>query len=51
MCVPLNQGSDLGDFTQAELDAIAAQLNQRPRKTLGFDTPANVFARTVALSG
>jgi IS30 family transposase len=45
------KASKLGDFTQAELDAIAAQLNQRPRKALGSDTPANVFARSVALSG
>jgi IS30 family transposase len=29
--------------TQHHLDEIAAQLNARPRKTLGFQTPAQVF--------
>lgn len=30
-------------YTQNQLDAIAAKLNARPRKTLGFKTPAQVF--------
>jgi IS30 family transposase len=34
-------------FSQAELDAIAARLNGRPRKTLGFATPDEVFAALV----
>ena len=34
-------------FSQAELDAIAARLNGRPRKTLGFETPDQVFDRLV----
>ena len=34
-------------FSQAELDAIAARLNSRPRKTLGFATPDEVFAGLV----
>ena len=29
------------DLTQAGLDAVAARLNSRPRKTLNFDTPAD----------
>ena len=33
-------GTDLTQFTQAELDRVAIRLNQRPRKTLGFVTPA-----------
>ena len=34
-------------FSQDELDAIAARLNSRPRKTLGFATPDEVFAALV----
>lgn len=37
------KGSDLAAFTQAELDAVARELNTRPRKTLGYRTPAAVF--------
>jgi hypothetical protein len=39
--------TDLSLFSQAELDAIAARLNSRPRKTLSFETPDEVFARLV----
>jgi IS30 family transposase len=35
------KGKDLSRFSQAYLNKIALRLNQRPRKTLGFDTPAN----------
>lgn len=44
------KGSDLSHFSQAELDAVARQLNERPRKTLGFRTPAEKFAECVALT-
>lgn len=37
------KGSGLAMYTQNQLDAIAAKLNARPRKTLGFKTPAQVF--------
>lgn len=44
------KGEDISRFTQTELNAIAAQLNSRPRKTLGYQTPAEVFANDVALT-
>ena len=39
----LPKGSDLSGFTQEELDAIAWTLNTRPRKSLGFKCPAELF--------
>ena len=35
------KGTDLSAYSQRELNAVATQLNQRPRKTLGFSTPAD----------
>lgn len=35
------KGVDLSKFSQEQLDAVALELNQRPRKTLGFCTPAD----------
>jgi IS30 family transposase len=40
--------SDLSGYTQAELDRVALRLNQRPRKTLGFETPASRLRASVA---
>ncbi|MCK9932527.1 hypothetical protein MXD62_36220 [Frankia sp. Mgl5] len=40
----LAKNADLVAFTQAELDAIASQLNDRPRRVLGGRTPTQVFA-------
>ncbi|MDY7578362.1 IS30 family transposase [Herbaspirillum sp. RTI4] len=37
------KGSGLAKYSQHELDDIAAELNARPRKTLGFRTPAEIF--------
>ena len=35
------RGTDLSRISQSYLNAIALRLNQRPRKTLGFETPAD----------
>jgi IS30 family transposase len=40
--------TDLSVYTQAELDKVALRLNQRPRKTLGFETPADRLRASVA---
>jgi IS30 family transposase len=40
--------TDLKPYSQADLDAIAAELNGRPRKTLEFMTPSEKFAEAVA---
>ena len=45
------KGMDLSQVTQRQLDAVARQLNTRPRETLGFRTPAAMFAEAVALTG
>ena len=34
------KGTDLSRYSTKELDAVAATLNERPRKTLGWKTPA-----------
>jgi IS30 family transposase len=39
----LPKGSDLSVYSQEELDAIAWRLNTRPRKSLGFKCPAELF--------
>ncbi len=44
----LPKKSDLSQFTQSELDKIALRLNQRPRETLGFHTPADRLQASVA---
>lgn len=41
-------GTDLSVHSQAALNKIALSLNQRPRETLGFRTPADKLSRTVA---
>ncbi len=42
------RGTDLSVHSQAHLDQIALRLNQRPRKTLGFQTPASKLQESVA---
>ena len=44
------KGVDLSTFSQAELNAVARRLNERPRKTLNFETPAERFNQSVALT-
>ena len=40
--------TDLSTYSQADLDKVALRLNQRPRKTLGFETPAGKLQASVA---
>jgi IS30 family transposase len=44
----LPKGTDLSSHSQAALDKIALRLNQRPRETLGFKTPAAKLHASVA---
>jgi IS30 family transposase len=40
--------TDLSGYSQAHLDRVALKLNQRPRETLGFQTPADKLNSCVA---
>jgi len=42
------KGTELSVYSQAQLNAVARQLNERPRKTLNYETPAERFAQCVA---
>jgi IS30 family transposase len=42
------KGMDLSDISQTKLNAIARRLNERPRQTLDFETPAERFGQCVA---
>jgi IS30 family transposase len=46
----LPKGSNLSPWSQEQLNEIALRLNQRPRKTLSFRTPAEVLSSSVALT-
>ena len=45
------KGTDLAMHSQAKLSAVARQLNERPRRTLNFETPAERFSQCVASTG
>jgi IS30 family transposase len=45
------KGMDLSEVSQAKLNAVARRLNERPRKTLNYETPAERFSQCVASIG
>ena len=45
------KGMDVSRFSQRQLNRVARELNERPRKTLGFNTPVDMLASIVASTG
>lgn len=45
------KGMELSGIHQNKLNAVARQLNERPRETLNFETPAERFSQCVASTG
>ena len=44
------KGTDISRYSEDELDAVAATLNSRPRKTLGWQTPAEALDELICLA-
>jgi IS30 family transposase len=44
------KGTDLAPVTHDELNAVAAELNDRPRQTLSWHSPSEEFAKAVAMT-
>ena len=42
------KGTDISAFSQAQLNAVARRWNERPRKTLSYETPAERYRQSVA---
>jgi IS30 family transposase len=51
LCHYFPKGTDLSACSQADLNRTSLRLNQRPRKTLAFRSPAEVLNESVALTG
>jgi IS30 family transposase len=45
------KGTDIAAYSQAKLNAVARRLNERPRKTLNYETPAERYRQSVASIG
>ncbi len=45
------KGIDISEYSQAQLNAVARRLNERPRMTLDYETPAERFSQLVAATG
>lgn len=45
------KGIELSGYSQTQLNAVARRLNERPRKTLNYETPADRYRQTVASIG
>jgi IS30 family transposase len=44
------KGTSMAGLTQADLEVVALKLNTRPRKALGYRTPATILGTGVALT-